>query len=150
MGPRLLLALDLLDFDGGKRLPVSVRPAVLFSAFLLEDYDFSISILLKDRSHDARSIEVRLADLNLPALVQQQHPLEPNLGPDLGLKLLDLNPLTGRGLNLFSTAFENRVQELSSHLLTAEILPFYGAATPLSTRPRGKTDRARKGMRPCL
>ncbi len=125
VGPGLLLALDLLDFDGGKGLPVPMSPAVLFSTFLLEDQDFSMSILLEDRSHDAGSIEVGLADLNLSVPVQQQHPLEPNLGSDLGLELLDSNSLTGRGLNLFSTAFENRVQELSSHLLTVEILLFY-------------------------
>ena len=119
--------------------------AVLFSTLFLEDQNFSFSSLLENRSHDDGSIEVWLADLNVPILVQQQHPLEPNLGPDLGLELLDSNPFTGRGLNLFSTAFKNRVQELSSPLLTVEIPLFYGAETPLSTRLLAGCRPARPG-----
>jgi len=120
----LTRALDRLYRHRRERLAVPVGSTVLFAALLLEDQHFCVAVLFHNGHHDARSFQIRPPHLNLPVAIDEQDPVELDFGPDLGCEFLEPQLLTGRGLDLLTTGFENRVQELFSHLFTVTPL-FY-------------------------
>src|SRR5579862_1949896 len=84
-----LAGADVGDFDFGELLPVSLLPQIMLAAAELHDGHFRPLAMTHHRGDDLATGHMRLAELHLGALPDQQHFPELDGGAGLGVQFPD-------------------------------------------------------------
>src|SRR3990172_4693766 len=111
---------DCFDAERGVRLAMPFRASVALALLLLEHQHLGSAILGRHRRRHRDPVDVGPAEGNLPVTAHEHHPVETYFLSHFGSKPLDVERLSGHGLLLFSTGFEDRVQRETSYGKTTD------------------------------
>src|SRR5882762_4218657 len=103
------------DFDFGKVLPVPGVTAIPGAARKPKNPNLLVLAVPHDLGRDLRTLDVWLAALHFLAVARDQHLLERDFVPRLGVEQRDLDGDARLGAELTSAGRENRVTRSEEH-----------------------------------